>query len=307
MRGIVKSLIGVVVLVAFSAAAMAAATNHWQLDGDVTDAVGTAHGSPQGGVGNYSMSAAVADVAIYDPLSASTRANTGSALFTNPGGSNYTNSGINVGTLAVMDSFWKPYTVEAIFKGPAGQAEEATLFGRWLNTPDQSNSQFYAMGFTGTPDDIYAVMAANGWAGAVYAPSSTEPVTDDLWHHAAITYWHEGETWSVASDPAPTFTLHMSIWVDYQFVNTSSIQWTGYLQRGPDPYDHLPSTGQGHIGGNRGAPVLNNVNIDEMRILDYAVPDGANGLDHFLQPVPEPATMSLLGIGALAMLRRRRR
>ena len=294
MKGTVKTWIGVAALMAFSAAAMGAdAAHHWQMEGDATDSVGTNDGTPQGGVGHYTWETDVAGSYIYDPLSTNYRTNTGSALFTT--GGSHADSGINVGALQVMDSFWKEWTVEVIFKGPANQAEEATLFGRYPTLPNQAMSQFTGMGFTGTPDDLYPVMAANGFAGAIFFTAGTPPsLTDGAWHHVAMTYSHLGGTWSTAADPAPTFTLTMSLWVDYQFVDTQSIEWTGYLQqRQADPYDHEPSTAPGKIGGLQ-TPPLNNVHIDEVRILNYAVPDAANGLDHFLQSVPKPATGTIV-------------
>ena len=307
MRGTVRVVMGVVVLAAFSAAATAVVTNHWPLDGDELDAVGINDGTPNGGVGHYSFTGDVSDVAIYDPLSATTRANTGSALFTT--GGNWEDTGINVGNLDVMDTFWEAWTVETIFKAPPGQIEETHLFGRWQNDPTASHSQFFGMGFVSDPDDLFGVMAAHNFGGALFPTSTTEPVTDSEWRHAAMTYSHSGDTWSDAGDPEPTFTLTMGLWLDYQHLATQTIEWTGFLQQRPgDPWDHLPSTARGTIGMNRGSKVLTDVNIDEVRILDYMVPDGANGLDHFLQPVPEPATVALLGIGGiLAVLRRRRR
>jgi hypothetical protein len=309
MQGTLKTLMAVVALLTFSSAAMGVdmATNHWQLDGDLLDAVGSNDGSAFG-AGNFSSSTEVSGSVIFDPQTGSVRPNTGSVKFN--GGGSWSDRGINVGALEVMDSYWKPFTVELLFKAPPGQKEESPLFGRLKGDP-QDKSQRHVLGFTEDPDDLFVVMQVFD----IPAPSNTffktdtEPVTDSEWHHAAFTYEHSGDRWDLGG--GETNTLKQSLWLDYQFVTSQTIVMEAPLQRDPNNHAvHLPSPDPGLIGGAKfhPNPGLVGVNVDEVRILNYAVPEGANGLDHFLQPdVPEPATLSLIGFGLLAVLRRHRR
>ena len=316
MKSTVKILIVVVALMGFSGAAMGAvATNQWTMDGDATDSVGSNNGSLQG-VGHVTWSATTVDSFIYDPLSTSYRANAGSALMDDDG--DWTSTGWNVASVTALDSFWKPYTIEAIVKAPSGQADESFIFCRRQNSHPSgvpNYSILTQLGFGQQQSDqalgVFGVGNAYPSFGNMFPKSSADSFQDNEWHHVAMTYSFSGINWvsggyDPSSDPAPEFTMTMELWLDYVKVDTESLTRSAFLEKDPDSNAHLPSTAPGYIAGGYGRPTAD-FYLDELRILDYAVT--ADPLDHFLQAssVPEPVTLSILALGGMAVLLRRRR
>jgi len=308
MKSTLNTLVTIVALLAFSTAAMGVdmATNHWQLDGDATDSVGSNDGSLQGD-GHVTWSGTTSGPFIYDPLSNSNRANTGSALMDDDG--DWTSTGWNVASVEAMDSFWKPYTIEAIVKAPSGQADESFIFLRRQNSSSAA-SILTQVGF-GNNDKALGVFGVDNVIptfGNMFPKSANNAFQDDAWHHVAMTYSFSGGNWVTlgldpTSDVAPEFTMTMELWLDYVKVDTETHTKSEFLEYTGS--SHVGSNAPGYIAGGFGRPTAD-FTLDELRILDYAVT--ADPLDHFLQvAVPEPATMGLIGLGLLAMLRRQRR
>ena len=98
-------------------------------------------------------------------------------------------------------------------------------------------------------------------------------IKDGMWHHIAATF----------DDELDLFQL----FVDYELAGQMTLANGGELM-----YDGSPlQIGGSFIGW-----------LDEVRLSGIALTP-----DQFLRAVPEPATLSLLGLGSLALLRRRRR
>jgi hypothetical protein len=98
--------------------------------------------------------------------------------------------------------------------------------------------------------------------------------------------------------------MTMELWLDYVKVDTETLTRSEFLEVSGS--SHVGSNAPGYIAGGFGRPTAD-FTLDELRILDYAVT--ANPLDHFLQatPTPEPMTLSMLALGGMAVLLRRRR
>ena len=113
------------------------------------------------------------------------------------------------------------------------------------------------------------------------------------WTHLAITY------------DAGTDTK--TLWVDGVAAVSDNVPQSGPTQYAPNGTIESENL---HIGSGQddGANFYFDGNIDDVTIWDEAL-DGAaiqNIMDNSLNPIPEPSSLSLLGIVGLAFLRRRR-
>ena len=118
-------------------------------------------------------------------------------------------------------------------------------------------------------------------------------VATSTWTHLAITY------------DAGTDTK--TLWVDGVAAVSDNVPQSGPTQYAPNGTIESENL---HIGSGQddGANFYFDGNIDDVTIWDEAL-DGAaiqNIMDNSLNPIPEPSSLSLLGIVGLAFLRRRR-
>jgi hypothetical protein len=130
------------------------------------------------------------------------------------------------------------------------------------------------------------VMGPSMWYSN-YAPS---PVFDDAWHQVAVS-------WAYDSDANQT-TLK---W----YFEGSPIGST--TQAGALDYSGLASWADPMIASNGNPGYVYNClvgSLDEVSIYDYALTD-AQVLAHY-NAIPEPTTIALLGLGAIALIRRRK-
>jgi hypothetical protein len=231
----------------------------------------------EGGTASGAMvfSDQVPDVVIVDPVTGAAAANT-SSLFTKRVGNNRfdVDDNLNVPPLHEPDTF----SCEMFIKAGDDVSQYRVLARK---TRDSANGSWFLIAHAGRiglrvdSNDDGKGQFNQGLYSSVAAHGS---IDDGQWHHIAVTY----------DDTPATFKLYK----DYSYIgqlvpgNGGSIVYDG---------------GVLHLGGR------NNGNgwegwVDEIRFVDDVLTP-----EQFLQAIPEPATLSLLGIGLAALARRRRR
>lgn len=213
-----------------------------------------------------------------------------------------------------------------------------TLNGTYSNVALGQTSAFAgldtAAGFNGSNSQVLIP-----YAGGALAISGSNPFTVELWFNAInttrgdlftykdgasdfgihwssntarrINTWHNGYlSFSGATD------LATNTWYDMVFTRASGGAVTVYIngsvyETATDTLG-LASTNGAIIGSNFNTyptpALVFNGRIDEVAFYNYAL-SPAQALTHFdvAAAIPEPATLSLLALGGLAILRRRRR
>ncbi len=139
---------------------------------------------------------------------------------------------------------------------------------------------------------VMNLLATNGGAGAMKLTLDNGILKSSL-HNVA---WIDQTGTSIATDT----------WVHIAMVRDNGT-YTAYFNgiAGNSAAVAAPVWNSGHLGVDIGGGNRYTGDMDEVRIFSFA--DGDDYVAAFnLAPVPEPATMSLLALGGIAMLRRRK-
>ena len=179
---------------------------------------------------------------------------------------------------------------------PGGVTRQTITLEAWMKSSDASNyprllqhngsnSEEGCWGI-GAHDSGYITMigADNTWY------TGTDNVFDGEWHHIVVTY-------QPGSDPNDI----------YEYVYIDGVgKWGNTVADANLSTDYNRLT----IGseGNRWGPPWNEFHglLDEIAVYDTTL-SSTRVAAHYAEGVPEPATLSLFGLGAIALIRRRRK
>jgi len=234
-----------------------------------------------------------------------------------PGGEDLTiGSGVTLGvTGALTNSSGGDTDTAVTFATGNIQGSSATKFDftastsftaeAWLKTTNDGDAQFFLSTWTSNTSGFFLGLFNRGGTGGrltlgaqindtdgkslgAFGDATTPDLADGKWHHVALTRDHTG-TQNIAS---------MGLFVDGVKLTSLNVYGNSTLTAGID--------GSFLRLGNRDGGLHYNGSMDEAAIYDSKLSD-AEILEHHTVGVPEPATMSLLGIGGLLALVRRRR
>jgi Concanavalin A-like lectin/glucanases superfamily/PEP-CTERM motif len=173
------------------------------------------------------------------------------------------------------------------------QNSSVSLF-QWYDGPRNGGKAFYEMVLESEGGVDARVRDNDGnyqWVG----PST--PVTDDRWHHLVMAFGHDATN-------LPFRYLYMD---GVLAGSDTTVPLSGLAQSGsaPVPLDigthlkwetPLPNYYDGHVQGS----------LDDIAVYRYALTPQQIAA-HYAAGVPEPATLSLLALGGLAVLRGKRK
>ena len=180
---------------------------------------------------------------------------------------------INAGTC------YGEFTIEAFVKLDEGAYRQ---YDTIINNSDDANGWFF--GTWG--DGQIAFWAYDGYNGSGRTALATDPLTEGVWHHVAVV-----GTEDIRIDQA---FVEVQIYVDYLPVGSVGRYWQEFVPG--EPYIS-PATNPYTIG--TGGNALDGL-VDELRISNTALAP-----EDFLQAVPEPATLGLLCLGSVVLLRKK--
>ncbi|MBT3201930.1 MAG: LamG domain-containing protein [Phycisphaerales bacterium] len=181
------------------------------------------------------------------------------------------------------------------YLSPDGSNPLTTSMDFWIKTTQSVSANWNSPALTGKDSsgnsaDIFWGANDGGKFGLFQGNATNvivtpNPINDGKWHYLLITL-----------DYNPGGARTVSVYLDG---NATAVA-TGTIEDGN--YDET----YGAIGRNLSSGASLDAVIDELAIYPTLL-TGQDGREHYLAAVPEPATLSLLSLGALAMLRRRRR
>ena len=276
---------------------------HWQYDGSLTDDSLTADGAQNVSVsgndsGNIVASADIPGAMIFDPISGSTRVNTGSvSMFgdrTNTGGTIDDNGTSRLQTSGTdLQASNESFTFETFLKVSSLSLNNGTVSfaGQFNNTGAGGFNQGWLSQLRpndGTPDTFSWVDLSdtNNVNDAQFtSPWSVADPTDGAWHHFAVVYDHGAGTFE-------SFLDYQSIGIDTVDTSTDSFARSSQLLFGVRFFSNPATDTTSSVG----------LLLDETRYANSALSS-----DDFLRAIPEPSSLALVLVGFAAIRLTRKR